>query len=176
VHGDFKPGNILIHEDIDKTSQGIKIIDFGFSAYNSNNEDFLRIARTEPWEAPEWHNRGFTLRDAKSMDIYSFGLVCMWLFFREEKLADLGFPFITLGEAFSRQKPDATSRIQVLKGSGDDLLTYALRLLERRSDLEHGLRARLRQGLTLALASSPKERSASMEPFIELFCDPEYVV
>jgi len=175
AHGDLKPGNILIQEDVDQTSQGVKVADFGFSSYKSTDEDFVRVARTEPWEAPEWHSRGFTLEAAKAMDIYSFGLVCMWLFFRKELLVDLDFPSTTFAKAFARQDPEATAKIQALKRSGDDLLAYALRLLERKPDLENETRARLRQGLILSLAPDPKSRPSSLDPFIKLFCDPNYI-
>ena len=168
AHGDLKPSNILVQENIERTAEGIKVIDFGFSSYNSTDEDFVRVAKTEPWEAPEWHSRGFTLEQAKSMDIYSFGLVCMWLFFREETLVDLGFPSITVATAFTKQDTEATVKLQELKKSGDDLLAYTLRLLERKSELGDDTRARLRQILILALALDPEKRPSSMDPFIEL--------
>ncbi|KAF2259193.1 kinase-like protein [Lojkania enalia] len=175
AHGDLKPGNVVVQEDVEQSAQGIKVIDFGFSSYNSADEDFVRVARTEPWEAPEWHNRGFTLQAAKAMDIYSFGLLCMWLFFREETLADLNFPSATIAIAFAKQNPEATAKIQALKKCDDELLAFALRLLEQKPGVEDGVRARMQQGLISALALDPEKRPSSMDPFIELFCDPEYL-
>lgn len=33
------------------------------------------------WRAPEWHHRGFRPEGARKMDIFSFGLVCLWMLF-----------------------------------------------------------------------------------------------
>ena len=38
-----------------------------------------RLPRSEPWTVPERHHRDHTYAHARTMDIYSFALVCLWL-------------------------------------------------------------------------------------------------
>jgi len=42
------------------------------------------MPKTPPWEAPEWHHRGFTIAAAKKADYYSFGLLCVWILFNDQ--------------------------------------------------------------------------------------------
>lgn len=51
------------------------------------------MPKTSPWEAPEWHERGFTIAAAKKADFYSFGLLCIWILF--------GNQFVDIPHAFS---------------------------------------------------------------------------
>jgi hypothetical protein len=41
---------------------------------------------SQPWSAPEWHHRGFRIYAAKKTDVYSFGMLCLWVLFRDELL------------------------------------------------------------------------------------------
>ena len=49
-----------------------------------HTDHLIHMPRSRGWNAPEWHHRGFTYRDAEKMDVYSFGLLCLWLFFFDE--------------------------------------------------------------------------------------------
>jgi serine/threonine protein kinase len=149
------------------------VTDFGFSCFNGTDEDLVQVTRTEPWEAPEWHYRYFKLRDAKKMDIYSFGLLCLWLFFRDETLVELDLPSITVDMVFSCKDTEIVTKVQALKRSDDSLLTCAQRLVEQNASFGDDIRSRLRQAFTLALAADPNKRPSNMDQFIDLFCDPE---
>ena len=39
----------------------------------------MRLPKSKPWFAPEYHHRGFKLYMAQRMDIYSFGMLCLWI-------------------------------------------------------------------------------------------------
>ena len=40
------------------------------------------MPRTRPWNAPEWHHhRKYTFDEAMLMDVYSYGMLCMWILF-----------------------------------------------------------------------------------------------
>ena len=56
-----------------------KVSDFGFSSIWARPDDLIQVPKTEPWNAPEWHHRGFKFREARKMDVYSFGLLCLWI-------------------------------------------------------------------------------------------------
>jgi serine/threonine protein kinase len=74
-----KPDNILVFGD---PSGGVtlKMIDFAYSQQWTDENILRRIPATKPWNAPEWHGRGFKLRAAQALDVYSYGLVCLWMF------------------------------------------------------------------------------------------------
>src|ERR1700722_13721602 len=58
----------------------VKMIDFAYSQRWTDENVLRRIPATKPWNAPEWHSRGFKMRAAQALDIYSYGLVCLWMF------------------------------------------------------------------------------------------------
>jgi serine/threonine protein kinase len=60
-----------------------KLADFGFAAFASNK--LIEIVGTKHWLAPEIRSRRLhTLDQAKLSDIFSFGVLCLWVLFREE--------------------------------------------------------------------------------------------
>ncbi|CAD6584160.1 MAG: hypothetical protein ASARMPRED_001618 [Alectoria sarmentosa] len=82
IHGDIKPENILISKTEDSAAYVAQVTDFGYSTMHTDH--LIHMPRSRGWNAPEWHHRGFTYRDAEKMDVYSFGLLCLWLFFFDE--------------------------------------------------------------------------------------------
>jgi serine/threonine protein kinase len=83
VHGDVKPENVLVFNN----ECGLpvpKVADFGFSCLGAKDTDVIKMPKTPPWEAPEWHDRGFTISAAKKADFYSFGLLCVWTLFNDQ--------------------------------------------------------------------------------------------
>lgn len=147
----------------------IKIADFAFACFGASEDEPLKVSRTEPWDAPEWHPRYFTLKDAQKMDIYSFGLLCLWVFFCHEDMDELG-PDITVGMAFSGQDPGLTAKVQALKRDGNALLECAFRLTKQTLDIKEDTRDNLLKALSLALQSDPNKRQPTMEAFVSLLC------
>ncbi|KAF8853253.1 hypothetical protein BDZ45DRAFT_82220 [Acephala macrosclerotiorum] len=82
VHGDVKPQNVLVFGESEETIVA-KVADFGFATVASGNK--IDVAISTPWVAPEVGSRddGHTLEQAKKTDVYSFGMLCLWLIFRE---------------------------------------------------------------------------------------------
>jgi serine/threonine protein kinase len=79
VHGDVKCANILVFEAKDRPSGcRAKVGDFGFSLLDLDEEAAL-LARSPPWNAPEWNERRMRATLAKS-DVYSFGLLALQVF------------------------------------------------------------------------------------------------
>ena len=148
----------------------VVLADFGFSRFGGM-DDLVKLARSEPWDAPEWHPREFKLKDAKKMDVYSFGLVCLWLFFGNNTLLDLGLPLTTIKTAFMGGSLDAIARIQSRKNDNGSILEWALELLAKATDLDDEIRPRLERVFTLALAKDPHRRPSSMEALIEILFD-----
>lgn len=53
--------------------------DFGYSTQWALPNDLIQMPRSRPWDAPEWHHRGFTPAQAMKIDSFSFGMVVLWL-------------------------------------------------------------------------------------------------
>jgi serine/threonine protein kinase len=90
VHGDIKPDNILVTGS--KDSLVAMVTDFESSCVYGGNDDLLTLRRTIPWDAPEWSDRYIKVKDAKVMDVYSFGLVSFWTMFRDSFGTEVVFP------------------------------------------------------------------------------------
>ena len=78
VHGDIKPANVLIFEDYPRRYVA-KVADFGYSTWLAGFDDLIYMPYSPHWTAPEWHRRGFDRASAFKMDVYSFGLLYIWL-------------------------------------------------------------------------------------------------
>ncbi|PNP56947.1 hypothetical protein FNYG_15298 [Fusarium nygamai] len=74
IHGDIKPGNVLMFSAGDSTTFIPKLSDFGFSIFD---EDSLLEPPlgTADWEAPEILDRSFSRQHMRLSDAYSFGLL-----------------------------------------------------------------------------------------------------
>jgi len=122
AHRDIKPHNVLLFEE----SPGMyvaEIADLGYSV-QLNDGELEKMPRSTPWEAPEWHHRWHTRARIFKMDVYSFGMVCLWLLFRE-RLSDSGIAFDAksyensqLREAKMKDWLCAISRDLVFKATG----------------------------------------------------------
>jgi hypothetical protein len=131
------------------------------------------MARTEPWEAPEWHPRYSTLESAKKMDFYSFGLLLLWVLFRDRRIPQPVEPFLTVEEALLLTDASTTARVHAWKKEPDLVLKYALQLLRDTKDVSDQDCARLKQAFTLTLSSKPACRAQSMGELVELLGVPE---
>jgi len=85
IHGDIKPGNVLIFEDTGGMFT-TKVADYGFSTLcvdYAEGEKVL-LPGSYPWTAREVEaNNVVTFEQAKLADIFSFGMLCLWLLFHE---------------------------------------------------------------------------------------------
>jgi serine/threonine protein kinase len=164
---------VLVKKSIDPAGIEIKVADFGFSSFEAVNGNAVKVARTIPWEAPEWHSRHFSLENAKKLDIYSFGLLCLWILFRDRKITEFGDPAVTLGEAMLGENPDATLKLQSMKEDPYSVINCALRLLQETDAIDEGDRAKLERAFRLTLSWEPANRAKSMEELVELLGIPE---
>ncbi|KAK4224631.1 hypothetical protein QBC38DRAFT_484994 [Podospora fimiseda] len=82
IHGDLKPDNILIFND--KNNQGnvlAKLNDFGYATAGVGADKHVILPFSNGWNAPEVKESGmrFTLSEAKKTDMFSMGLIGLWL-------------------------------------------------------------------------------------------------
>jgi serine/threonine protein kinase len=84
VHGDIKPENVLVSQ-ADTGEYRAEVIDFGYSTI-LRTSGRVNMPRSTGWTAPEWPRRGgFEYQDALKMDVFSFGLPCLWLLCFDEQ-------------------------------------------------------------------------------------------
>lgn len=149
VHGDIKPGNILIFEQ-DNGNYIAKVSDFGYSTLFATEEDLIFMPCSEPWTAPEYHHRGFRPSQAKKLDAYSFGMLGLWLLFYNTNLNTVR---------------DFRHEVQKLD---TDILDHALLLLEKSQELEAENKAFLEEFFRATLEKNPEKRSSSFRQFGKL--------
>ena len=88
VHGDIKPQNVLVFKDAITRKIIVKVADFGYSTLTVGESGKVFLPKSRPWNAPEHHFRNFKVHEAKNMDVYSFGMLCLWFLFRS-RLQDI---------------------------------------------------------------------------------------
>ena len=149
IHGDIKPENILIYSENDGRYLA-KVIDFGYSTLSKTDTDPVIMPSSGLWTAPERHHRQILRENARKMDAYSFGLLCLWLlFYNKGANGDRNF------------KKD-------LKDSQKRLLGYAFELLRASADLENWEKDNMQKVFTSTLAQDPAERTANFNELLEL--------
>ena len=129
IHGDIKPENILIFRS--KAGKLVaKVSDFGFStiASTSSGNNEILLPRSRPWYAPEWHPRGFSFTNAVKTDIFSFGLLALFILFKDKLLKDSDVLGSDL-EALHRETG-------ILLWSDTDKQNHCMQQLRRRVDLQ----------------------------------------
>lgn len=79
IHGDLKPENILLFEEPSITGKLVaKLNDFGFSKVSVIDD--VRRGRSRHWDAPEClKDPGYAQERVSTSDVYSFGLVAMYI-------------------------------------------------------------------------------------------------
>ena len=80
MHGDIKPQNVLVFDGA-YGAYTPKVADFGYSTRYASPNEAIYMPISRPWTAPEWHHRGFMPAQAAKMDVYSFGMLALWLLF-----------------------------------------------------------------------------------------------
>ena len=149
MHGDLKPENILIESD-DNDGYVAKVTDFGYSTLFAKETDLIYLPRSEPWTAPEQHYRGFLPAQAKKMDAYSFGMVCLWLLFYNTRMD-------------GQREFD-----QELKNADAKVLDLALERLHAMQNLETRDRSDIEHLFRITLQDTPQSRTSDFKIIIKL--------
>jgi serine/threonine protein kinase len=173
IHGDIKPDNVLIfkNEHGDFIS---KLADLGFSTLSMQEDELILLPRSNPWDAPEWHHRGFRFSAAKKIDAYLFGALCLWLIFRHKfgetttssVSSRSGYTgFIYLKESW-KEYPRHTL-FEKLKYE-DQLLELAICFINMEIVGNNDQKSKLESFFTSALTSKAERRSSDFARFITL--------
>ena len=170
IHGDIKPENVLIFED-DAGRKRAKVADFGYSTCYAGPDDLISMPRSWPWNAPDCFRRGGARPiEAKKMDVYSVGMLCLWLLFQE----------FLLEETFSGQIADAADSTETsqacfikqvlslgrLKHEGN-LLGFIRRQMTTTKGFQNEQMLRLDRFFLASLSPDSKGRTADLADLLE---------
>jgi serine/threonine protein kinase len=160
VHGDIKPDNVLIFQN----AGGIiyaKVADFGYIALFVEDDEILKIPMTQPWVDPNWDPLGHTFEEAVNMDIFSLGLVCLYIVFTSELEC-----LISTSSTIS--KSDAIRNLLFQWKNEDSIHWNVDRLLESSSDIDPSDRSLLRKFFDQTLSRSQKKRANKVAELLKL--------
>ena len=169
VHGDIKPQNVLVFKDAITGKITVKVADFGYSTLTVGGSGKVLLPKSSPWNAPEHHFGEFKVQEAKKMDVYSFGMLCLWFLFGN-RLS--GIPQTTAdgtAELISFNVPllGCPTLLELLKGE-DRVEDIANHLVESMPGLNVEYKIRLKDIFSLTLPLNPGKRSCDLARVIGL--------
>ena len=148
-----------------------KVADFGFSTYFHGDQDLIKMPKSEPWNAPEHHNRYFYPQGAKAMDVYSFGMLCLWLLFGVESSETMPYPLGTAHEAgsfsFEAQYWSKEGDL-LLFWKRERLLEWAMRLVTKRRTIATKTMENLARFFQSSLSVNPQTRITDWNGLLRL--------
>ncbi|KAF2808305.1 kinase-like protein [Mytilinidion resinicola] len=174
IHGDIKPQNVLMFKD-GPGAYTAKVADFGFSTHFRGEKDLINITTSVPWNAPEHHGRAFYPQDAKAMDVYSFGMLCLWLLFDVEASETTPYHLetVNVAESFSFEGQDWSKKgdALLLWKESDRLLDWATQLAAGDRRLKAEAKDRVTQFFQSSLCVDPQKRITDWRCILS-FLDP----
>jgi len=169
IHGDIKPQNVLVFKNATgKTT--IKMADFGYSTLAAGGTGEVFLPKSTPWNAPEHHWEGFKVPDAKKTDVYSFGLLCLWVLFGTS-LRDI--PQTTAEgatELLSSNTPlGPSSFLERLNGEGEgEMQRVAEELVHTVPGLDAEHKVCLKEFFNLTVVHNPDHRTSDINKLLDL--------
>ena len=127
-----------------------KVTDFGYSTLFTKDSDLITMPNSPPWTAPERYHRGIWPKEARKMDAYSFGMLCLWLLF--------------YNKAANRDH----NLEKDLEDPQKELSHHTSELLEARADLENWEKDNLQKVFRSTLIQEPVERTADFTDLLKL--------
>jgi serine/threonine protein kinase len=143
--------NILVFKS-DSVGFIAKLTDFGYSRWLAPQEadSLIYIPRSVPWNAPEYHHRGFKFIPATRTDVFSIGVYDLWLLFYNVSCSKRDF----MGD---------TAHLEP-----GPMVELAKTRVREMSDIEEETKTILRQVFDLCVAAEPEHRPA-INSILQLF-------
>ena len=172
IHGDIKPQNVLVFKDAITRKITVKVADFGYSTLTVGESGKVLLPKSRPWNAPEHHFGEFKFQEAKKTDVYSFGMLCLWVLFGnrlssiQQTTADGVTGFISFDIPFFFSRPtllECFKNEDRLEGIANHLLGSTPGL-----DVDSEYAIRLKDMFSLTLPYNPGKRTCDLERVIGL--------
>ena len=142
---------MVFSKDVD--SYAAKVTDFGYSFQFTSENDSISMPKSEHWTAPEWHHQKILPREARKMDMYSFGMLCLWLLFYNKS---------------STTDRDFKKDLKDLENSRAKIVDHASGLVEATAYLKNRDRENIQIVLRLTLNQDPAERASNFSEILPL--------
>jgi serine/threonine protein kinase len=153
---------VLVFQDESKNFFA-RVADFGYSTRFCGEHDLVRMPKSSPWNAPEHHHREFLVSKAKKMDVYSFGVLCLWLLFERNSIPSSYTRDIQKSERRPSFKNVLESR------AGDESFSgLSFDLLSEDKHFDDDIKTRLGMFFACTLASDPNQRSDDFDSMLHL--------
>ena len=174
IHGDIKPQNVLVFRDAITRKITVKVADFGYSTLTMNKSEKVLLPKSRPWNAPEHHFGEFKVQEAKKTDVYSFGMLCLWILFGsrlglsnfQQTTADGVNGPVSFDIPFFRSRP---TLLECLKNEDrlEDITNHLLESMPGLNvDSEYAIR--LKEIFSLTLPHNPGKRTCNLERVVGL--------
>ena len=167
VHGDVKPENVLMM-DFDGVAVP-QVADFGYSATYTSIELTVVVSRTAPWHAPEVGRRmdGYLPIEAIRTDIFSFGMMCLWVLFGCDVVNHYGITrdFANNHKCGEDAHDPSFKIINQLKEQ-DELRSFCRDQIQS-LDLEPGQSEHLTKLFEMTLSPNATDRASSLQQILE---------
>lgn len=160
IHGDIKPQNVLIFKDSHGTYTP-RVTDFGYSTWFASEDETIGIRTSWPWNAQEYDRCSVRPSQAKNMDVFSLGMLCLWVLFEKYFCGTTPLPQAAswAPELFA-QTSNLESILETLKHQ-DKLVPLAQQFLDVKTTVKTEKMIALSQFLTSALSCDPDRRSSA---------------
>lgn len=147
-----------------------KVAGFRCAARIANEDDLIHVPKTDSLYAPEHSYESVTPAQARKMDVFSVGMLCMWVMFEKylsgitplPKEAYWAKQYFQCGEGEHLNQ----KILRDLKQDGG-LVMLAQQLMTAEKDLDDERKKALCEFVSVSLAYSPDERVSS-EPAFDL--------
>ncbi|KAI1497170.1 hypothetical protein F5X99DRAFT_30200 [Biscogniauxia marginata] len=162
IHGDIKPQNVLIFKE-DDGSWVPKIMDFGFSSWQPHDDTYVDVPRSWPWYAPEYlEYPAFTPSQAFKMDLFSFGMLCLWFVFEPHFSGIFQLPEMLLPVPELCGDEDRAVKILAKLKDHGTIQQFAQQLVVEADDLDAGNKVALHRLFSGCIACDPVLRASNI--------------
>jgi hypothetical protein len=128
------------------------------------------MPKSWPWNAPEHHFNRFTPAQARKMDIFSFGMLCLWVMFEKCLSGITTLPQEALwAEQYFQNKDEKYLSKRVLESlkHKDKLVLLARQLVLAEQGLDDDKKHALQQFFSASLVCEPDERAAGLKQLFD---------
>ena len=142
-----------------------QVANFGGANIYTNSNTTVEVARRAPWHAPEvgTQRRKYTHLDAIRTDIFSFGMLSLWVLFRDEVAKQFGVtPDFADDCKPIERKPTSFFTIMTSLKDQDRLRPFCQNVIQTLS-LKTSQKENLAKLFELTLSPHPNERTSSFQ-------------
>jgi serine/threonine protein kinase len=148
-----------------------RVTDFGYATRFVNEDDRICIPKIDPWNAPEHTYENITPAQAQKMDVFSFGMLCMWVMFEKCLSGITPLPQEAhWAEKYVHGRREKHLSQSVLKNRKQEggLVMLAQQLVMAEKDLDDETKQVLQELFSLSLACNPSQRKTDLRYFSDL--------